>query len=842
MRRAFRVHHDPALGESVQLVIDYLPEGMRPIGDGWWEANADVHEDSVYYYRVVDQDGRVTRIDHGRPRRPLGESVIIDRWRPADPARMARHSALFKSGMGRHWPEAQGASGLRLTLRLHEPSVLPGHRVAVVGSDPALGAWDVSRAERMTASPFPWWTLTIDLAKPDTGGEYSYLVIDDTGDVVYHEPARHPLPQCLTSTIVTDEAIQGMVSWRGTGVVVRVAGLHDEGMFGIEEFRHLVLLADWAAKCGISVIELPPVNDTIGDRGTSGSGSHLPVSIHALHPLHLDMSDLPGFERPDNEPGEQHWDTELGVDRPGGLAAKLETVRGLFDAAPPDVAEEEFRETNWWWLGPYAYWKVLRVRFGIPASAAWGPDLQFDPSRLEDFRTDAQHRDLEFWCWVQFHLHRQLRNAVEYVHGRGIALMTHLPAGVAPDSVETWTHPELFRPGSVLGLPPDDSHLRGQVLGSAVYDWEAMAADDHRWWEERFLSLGRYSDAYHIDHVLHHFRAWILPEDAVDGLLGVFQPCKLLTRAEVEDHLPNFDLDLFTRPLVDRNVLQRRFGGFADEVLDRCFTDGKIGLSFLPDLAGQRDILAMSRSGGLDGLGNRDTVTRHLLDLRADVTLLEIEGEYHPRVSWQATETYQRLTDPEKAMFDAMATEFYHHRNMGLWRAHGMRNLPAIVDLTPLLPIGHDSVELPGMVPDLLEEMGVLQLFDERSPGEAGSWRTDPSATPYLAAVTPAALGRPPLARSWETDRAMATRYWREVLGRSDEVPEQLPVEAWRSVVEAHLSSPAMLAIFQLEDMLASQGAKGQPGRTGFGRGEIGVDLGDLPMRDWRRIPGPGAS
>lgn len=840
MRRAFRVHHDPAPRESVQLVIDFLPEGMRPIGDGWWEAHADVHEESVYYYRAVDPDGRVTRIDHGRPRRPLGESVIIDRWRPADPSRMARHSAFFKNGIGRHWPEARGASGLRLTLRLHEPSVEPGHRVAVVGSDPALGAWDTAHAERMTASPFPWWTLTIDLSNPEVAGEYSYLVVDGEGGVIHREAGRHPLPPCLTSTIVTDEAMEGLAGWRGTGVAIDFSDPGEGKPFAVSEFRDLAPLADWAAGCGISAIELPSVNDTLEEYDYGNPGTHHPVSVHALHPRHLDLSDLPGSDQLDLTPAGRQAEPDPDIERPGWAEAKLGSARMLFDMAPPDAAEEEFREANWSWLGPYAYWRVLRGRFGVPASQAWGPDHHFDPSRLEAFRSDAHRRDLEFWCWVQYHLYRQLSTAVEHVHSHGLALLVELPVGVNPDSAEAWNHPGLFRHGSVLGLPPGNSSLRGRVLESAVIDWEAMAADDHQWWEDRFRSIRRYADGYRIDHISHLFRAWVVPDDAVDGLLGTFRPCKPLTRAEVEDYLPHLDLDSLVRPLIDGEVLERRFGGFAEAVRERCFTSEGTGLSFIPSLASQRDVLEVSGSGGLDGLGNREVVTRQLLDMRADVTLLEVEGGYHPRVSWQATEGYQRLANPEKTAFDAMANDFYHHRHTGVWRAHGMHNLPPTVDLTPLLPIGHDSGDVPAMVPDLLAELGVLQLAVELGPTGDGRWRADPLKVEYLSMTAPSSPDGVPMADWWKGDRISAERYWREVMGRSDPVPDQLPGEVLGHVIETHLSSPAMLAMFRLEDLLAMDAPGDSVMRAGTDRKALGAI--HPPVRDWRRRPVQGNS
>ncbi len=848
MRRAFRIHHDPAPGETVQLVVDYLPEAMRPIGDGWWEANADVGEDSVYYYRAVADDGSVTRIDHGRPRRPLGEYVIIDRWRPADPARMARHSTLFKIGIGRHWPEARGASGLRLTLRLHEPSIRPGSRVAVIGSDPSLGAWDESGARRMTASPFPWWTLTVDLERPDEPGRYSYLIVDDAGTIIHRESDQLPLPPCPTSTVVTDERLRGLPDWRGTGVAVPVFSLRTARSFGVGDFADLAAFGQWASQCGISVIRILPLNDTISHHRWTDSNPYRPISVQALHPLYTDVRDLPGFGDLGADVMVLGTDLNAGsdVDYERVIRAKLNILRDVFDASEPDPQAVAFAEEHWDWLGPYAYWCTLRDRHGTPDMSAWGADAVFDPARLEAAKSDAEHRDLEFWCWVQFHLHRQLTSAVEQVHRLGIAIEGDLPIGVAVNGVETWTHPELFLGGRRAGTPPDGNAIRGRDWGVTTYDWDAMAADGYAWWKGRFVAMGRYADAYRIGQVSAFFRVWEIPEGAVDGLLGVLRPCRPLNREELMTHLPGADIAWLSRPTIDMDVLHRRFGATAPAVRERCFTGDAAALRFSDSLGSQAAIVDASEAGAFDGLGNRATVTRHLLDLRADAPLMEVPGGHHPRASWQATEAYQRLAPHERDAFDVMAIDFFHHRHTGLWRAQGMRTLPAVTDVTPLLPCGEDLAMVPEMVPALMADLGVLRVAVERTPERPGEWRSDPGDAPYLSVVTPDTHDMAPIRLWWSEARSAARRYWSEVLGGSGDAPLEATPDVCTAIVGSHLASPAMLAMFQLQDLLATVPGAAGPDPTNERINDPAVAdhrwryrchlaVSDLPVRDWSR-------
>jgi 4-alpha-glucanotransferase len=845
MRRAFRIHHEPEPGDVVQLVVDYLPKEMTLLGDGWWEGNADVDIDTPYYYRVVGADGSVRRIDHGRARKPLGESTIIDRWRVEDPTRLARHSAVFKQARGRLWPEEQGASGLRLTIRLHESAVPPGHRVAVYGSDPALGAWDEQRALPLTASPFPWWTVSTNLEQPDEAGEYRYLIINEAGKVVHREELHHLLPPCPSSTIVTDERLHGLPPWRGTGVAVPVFSLRTAESMGVGEFADLTPFAEWASRCGIDLIQILPINDTTNEHAWADSYPYDPISVHALHPLYLRIQDLPGAEDVADVVADHA--TELNAEPEVAyeevMSAKLILLRQLFTGAPDHAEAEAWSARQWEWLGPYAAWSALRDAFKTSDMSLWGDYRDFEPSTVEAMRSEPEVR---FWCWVQYHLHRQLEDAVEQVHRLGIALKGDLPIGVAPNSVETWTRPDLFHLGTQTGAPPDDFAVRGQNWGFPTYDWDAMAADDHRWWRDRFAAMSHYCDAYRIDHILGFFRIWEIPAHAIDGLLGWFRPCLPLSEEELHSALPKADIEWLTRPMIDVAVLERRFGPLHVSIRERCFTGPDGDLRFVDEFADQRAIAAASQAGTFDHLGDRAHITRHLLDLRADAPLMARDDGFAPRISWHATEAYQRLPGHEKEAFDHLANEFFYQRHNRQWQANGMQSLPPVVDATAMLPCGEDLGMVPDMVPTVMREMGILSLEIERMPKMMGAWRADPSVAPYLSVVSPATHDMAPIRLWWEEERAAAERYWSEAMGREGDAPMEATSEVCEAIVDAHLASPAMLTVVQLQDLLATvEGARrddiiteriNQPAdRHHQWRYRCHLDVGDLPVRDWSR-------
>ncbi len=492
------------------------------------------------------------------------------------------------------------------------------------------------------------------------------------------------------------------------------------------------------------MVQLLPVNDTVAVHGWDDSYPYDPVSVHALHPLYVDLLDLPGAESVADavtmlRDELDHLDT---IDYPRVMAATWSLLRRLYLAAPPDPAVTSFAEVEWDWLGPYALWCLLRDRHGTADHTAWRADATFDPDRVAEVAdpTHLDHDELMFHVWVQYHLRRQLDTAAAHAHARGVALKGDLPIGVSPTSVETWVHPEWFHLGTQSGAPPDDFALDGQNWGFPTYDWDAMAEDGYGWWRHRFEALARTFDLYRIDHVLGFFRIWEIPAGASSGLLGRFRPCLPLSEAEVRGWLDDVDLDALTRPPGD--------------------------------------------------------------DPR-DVALLDVDGGWHPRIRWWETTAHQRLTPARRAAFDAMANDFFHARHGHLWRGRGRMALQGVVGATRLLACGEDLGMVPPSVPEVMHELGVLSLQIERMPTYEDTWRSDPADVPYLAVTSTGTHDMPVLRSWWGASPDAAARLWSDALERAGAPPLELSPPVAEELVAAQLASPAMLCILPIQDLLA---------------------------------------
>lgn len=116
--------------------------------------------------------------------------------------------------------------------------------------------------------------------------------------------------------------------------------------------------------------------------------------------------------------------------------------------------------------------------------------------------------------------------AADYCRENGIILKGDIPIGVNKVSIDTWERTTLFNMDTCTGAPPDAFSETGQNWGFPTYNWEQMQTDEFRWWQMRFRVMGRYFDAFRIDHVLGWFRIWEIPGECVkgNGRLGHFYP------------------------------------------------------------------------------------------------------------------------------------------------------------------------------------------------------------------------------------------------------------------------------------------------------------------------------
>jgi len=191
---------------------------------------------------------------------------------------------------------------------------------------------------------------------------------------------------------------------------------------------------------------------------------------------------------------------------------------------------EHFLTAHRNWLDDFALFMVIRDRYPDLSWPDWPEPLRRrEQGALVEFR--HQHHDaIEQIRFEQFIFHCQWSSLRRYAHDHGVLLFGDIPIFVAHDSADVWANPQLFKldadghPTVVAGVPPDYFSEHGQHWGNPLYDWNAMAHDNYRWWLERLASQREQFDLLRIDHFRGLQAFWEIPADDPEPVNGYWMP------------------------------------------------------------------------------------------------------------------------------------------------------------------------------------------------------------------------------------------------------------------------------------------------------------------------------
>lgn len=399
---------------------------------------------------------------------------------------------------------------------------------------------DVAFRLPMTTADGVVWTLTITepFALSDSPLRYFYSV-EENGKETRREWLQQPHEAELADGTIIDwwrdcpaepwrQAGVFRHAWKEyatldspkfTGTSVPLFSLRTSGSFGVGDFGDLRELIDWAKADGQHIIQLLPINDTTLTHTWNDSYPYSPISVFALHPMYIDLRQLPKLSNTPKRGAYERQRRRLNsleqVDYPKVNATKIKylyeiflQLKSSFDKANDDYLS--FIVDNDEWLRPY-------VEFC--------------------YRRDGGRYDADFYYFLQYVADNQMRAAHDYAMQQGIALKGDLPIGVSPYGVDVEQYPALFNTDYETGAPPDEFSPIGQNWHFPTYNWQSMRADDYRWWRRRLRHLARYFDAYRIDHILGFFRIWEIPRSSGRAIDGQFSPALPLAMDEADEGL-----------------------------------------------------------------------------------------------------------------------------------------------------------------------------------------------------------------------------------------------------------------------------------------------------------------
>ncbi|MBC7902812.1 MAG: 4-alpha-glucanotransferase, partial [Gemmatimonadaceae bacterium] len=604
-------------------------------------------------------------------------------------------------------------------------------------------------------------------------------------------------------------------TWRGAGVAVPVFSLRSKDSFGTGEFTDLKLLADWAAKAGMKVIQILPVNDTMATNTWADSYPYAAISAFALHPLYINLEEVAGKKNADLIKSLRRKQKQLNdlpeMDYEQVIRFKLSTLSELFLSEKREFLNEKdfgkFFEQNRHWLIPYAAFCYLRDKNGTSDFSQWKIYSTYDKDAIEKYVSPrARHYDrIALTYYIQYHLHLQLKDATSYAHKNGVIVKGDIPIGIYRHSCDAWMNPSLYNLNVQAGAPPDIFAVKGQNWGFPTYNWSNMESDGYAWWKQRFDEMSNYFDAFRIDHILGFFRIWSVPIDAVEGIMGHFVPALPVHLTEFHQQNIWFDYHRYTRPYIIDSILYETFGEPGAHVKDNFLEDAGFGQYKLrEEFDTQRKIEAWF-SAMPDTVGNAD-LREGLFNLVSNVIMFEQEGsgglEFHFRISMENTSSFRHLEYNTQQQLKNLYVDYFFRRQDDFWRREAMHKLPALKAATNMLICGEDLGMVPDCVPDVMRQLSILSLEIQRMPKAADREFFHPNDAPYLSVVTPSTHDMSTIRGWWEEDREKTQRFYNYELGQWGTAPYFC--EPWinKAIILQHLYSPAMWSIFLLQDLL----------------------------------------
>ncbi len=171
-----------------------------------------------------------------------------------------------------------------------------------------------------------------------------------------------------------------------------------------------------------------------------------------------------------------------------------------------DASYNDFVLENGDWLPDYALFMAIKDSKGGQSYLEWEESIRLrEPEALVSYKNRLMD-DVNFYQFLQYEFSCEWKALKEYANEKGIKIIGDIPIYVAPDSADTWAHPELFQlkkngtPIGVAGCPPDAFSETGQLWGNPLYNWEAHRKSDYAWWISRIRQCFLWYDMVRIDH------------------------------------------------------------------------------------------------------------------------------------------------------------------------------------------------------------------------------------------------------------------------------------------------------------------------------------------------------
>ncbi|MDB5230840.1 MAG: 4-alpha-glucanotransferase, partial [Chitinophagaceae bacterium] len=785
-------------------------------------------EPVVYNYVLKDTDGSVS-IDWGNDKilddnlAHYKEVTIEDSWNHAGYYENVFFTEPFKNVLLRNTVtdiSVKKPKTITHLFKVKAPLLKKGEVPCLLGSDEVLSNWNIESPYLLSKSDdADYWTVELDLSKASFPLSYKYGVynveektfvrFETQNNRFLYEAAGKKKLVCVNDGFV----VLPNNTWKGAGVAIPVFSLRSEKSLGVGEFTDIKLLVDWAKRTGLKLVQILPVNDTTATHTWMDSYPYAGISAFALHPLYLNVFALANKKDIDliNELEEARakLNAEPSLPYDGVMQVKLKAVSAIYQKQKiktfTSLSYKTFFKDNKHWLEPYALFCYLRDWFKTADFSQWGQYADYNNPAVKQLLTEEVAIDeLGLHYFIQYQLHVQLKDATNYAHENGIIVKGDIPIGIYRNGCDAWEHPELYHMDVQAGAPPDDFAVTGQNWGFPTYNWQKMKEDGFNWWKKRFQQMSCYFDAFRIDHILGFFRIWSIPMDAVEGIMGHFEPALPVHINEFDFRNIYFDYTRYCRPFINDEILWQLFNDDHEYIKENFLVyDGFGQYQVKPEFATQRQVEKH--------FAEQETTDRNkklqdgLFTLLSNVILFEVPGsqaqQFHFRFGIEDTSSFRALDPHTQFHLKELYVNYFFERQDNFWAQEAMSKLPALKRVTNMLICGEDLGLVPDCVPDVMKELGILSLEIQRMPKDSKRQFFHPNDAPYLSVVTPSTHDMSTIRGWWEEDRERTQKFFNKDLGKWGNAPYYCEPEVAKNIIHKNLYEPSRWAIFQMKDL-----------------------------------------
>jgi 4-alpha-glucanotransferase len=197
-------------------------------------------------------------------------------------------------------------------------------------------------------------------------------------------------------------------------------------------------------------------------------------------------------------------------------------------------------------------------------------------------------------------------------------------------------------------------------------------------------------------------------------------------------------------------------------------------------------------------------IKQGLYHLITNVILLEGEQPqtYHFRFNIGNTSSFKHFNESTQYKLNELYLDYFFKRQDAAWEKEAMKKLPMLKRSTNMLICGEDLGLVPSCVPHVMYHLGMLSLEVQRMPKANHKTFFHPNDAPYLSVVTPSSHDTSTIRGWWEEDSAKTQQFYQYEMGQQGKAP--VYCDGWinKAILSQHLYSPAMWAIFQLQDFI----------------------------------------